>query len=135
VAHSEFVAGKELTEELASRSTPIPCTSRRVLFSQGDEAVGIYIMSKGSASLTMQAASGEVVLRLKAGPGSVLGLPGVIANRPYSLTAVAHRGAQVGFLAREDFAAMMSKQSLFSLKVLQMLAEEVHAARRALLEA
>jgi CRP-like cAMP-binding protein len=134
VAHSEFVAGKELTQELARLSTPVPCPGERVLFRQGDESVGIYIVSEGSAALTMQSASGEVVLRLEGGPGSVLGLPAVLAERPYSLTAVAHGGAQVGFLSREDFTAMMSKQSMFSLKVLQVLADQVHAARQAILD-
>jgi CRP-like cAMP-binding protein len=134
VAHSEFVAGKDLTEELAGRSTPVLCSSRRVLFRQGDESLGVYVLSKGSATLTMQSPSGEVVLRLKAGPGSVLGLHAVMAHKPYSLTAVARRGAKVGFLAREELTAMKSKQSIFSLQVLQVLADQVQAARQAILD-
>jgi CRP-like cAMP-binding protein len=134
MAQSAFVAGKELTEELERHSTPVSCARECLLFHQGDEPVGVYIVLKGRATLTMQSASGEVILRLKAGPGSVLGLPGVIANKPYSLTAVAQRGARVGFVTRNDFAAMMSEQAMFSLKVLQVLADHVHAARQAIID-
>ncbi|MGB6690290.1 MAG: cyclic nucleotide-binding domain-containing protein [Terracidiphilus sp.] len=134
MATSAFVASKQLTEDLERHSTPVPCPRQRVLFRQGDDPTGVYIVSRGGAALTMHSASGEVVLRLEAGPGSVLGLPGVIANNPYSLTAVAHRGAKVGFVTREDFTAMMSKQAMFSLNVLQVLADQVHAARQAIFD-
>jgi CRP/FNR family transcriptional regulator, dissimilatory nitrate respiration regulator len=133
-APSQFVAGKELTEELERHSTPVPCPHQRVLFRQGDEPTGVYILLKGRAKLTLQSASGEVVLRLDAGRGSVLGLPGVIANKPYSLTAIADRGAQVGFITCDDFKALMSKQEMFSLKVLEMLANQVHATRHAIFD-
>jgi CRP-like cAMP-binding protein len=65
-------------------------------------------------------------------PGSLLGLPGLIGNEPYTLTAVAHPGAQLSFIARDDFINLMRTDMLLSLKVLQILAAEVRSARRAL---
>jgi CRP-like cAMP-binding protein len=130
---SGFVAGQELIQALEKHSSPVPCDQERTLFQQGDEATGVYILNSGSATLTMQSDSGEVVLRIEPGPGSVLGLPGIIGNRPYSLTAVAHSGASVGFVARDDFLRIMDQDPALSFKVLQVLAAEVRTARQAIL--
>ncbi len=127
-----FIADPELVAALAERSTPIPCEPDRVLFQQGDPAVGLFIVRAGMATLTMTSITGEPVLCLRAGAGSLLGLPGVIGGQPYSLTAVAHLGAEVLFLDKEDFTVLMVANPHLSLKVLQVLAAEVRTARQAL---
>lgn len=131
---SAFVAGKELAQALESLSAPVDCTRDRVLFRQGDDPTGVYIVRAGCAALTMQSVSGEIILRIESGPGSVLGLPGLIGNKPYSLTAVAHRGSQVGFVTRDEFTALMTNEPLLSLRVLEVLAAEVHTARQAIFD-
>jgi CRP-like cAMP-binding protein len=65
--------------------------------------------------------------------GSLLGLPGLIGDEPYSLTATARKGAELKFVSREDFLVVMSGDPLLSFKVLQVLAAEVRSARQALL--
>ncbi len=129
---SGFVAGQELVQALEKHSSAVPCDQERTLFHQGDEAVGVFILHSGQATLTMQSNSGEVVLRIESGPGSLLGLPGLIGNRPYSLTAIAHPGSQVSFVAREAFLRLMDQNPALSFKVLQVLAAEVHTARQAI---
>lgn len=131
---SAFVAGKELTQALELHSTPLDCPRDRVLFRQGDDPTGVYIVRTGSATLFMHSVSGEVILHIESGPGSVLGLPGLIGNKPYSLTAVAHRGSQVGFVERDEFTALMTDEPLLSLRVLEVLAAEVHTARQAIFD-
>jgi CRP-like cAMP-binding protein len=64
----------------------------------------------------------------------VLGLPGLIGNEPYTLTATARSGAKLGFITRDDFTALMQSDPLMSLKVLQVLAAEVRSARQAILQ-
>jgi CRP-like cAMP-binding protein len=127
-----FVADSELISALEQRSTRIPCETDRILFHQGDSATGVFIIHEGAATVTMNAVSDEPVLTLRAAPGSLLGLPGIIANQPYSLTARAHQGSQVLFISREDFTDLMRSNPQLSLKVLQVLAAEVRTARRAL---
>lgn len=129
---SGFIAGQELIQALEKHSTVEPCNDERTLFRQGDAPVGVYILHSGSATLTMQSDSGEVVFRIDAGAGSLLGLPGLIGNKPYSLTAVAQAGARVGFIARGDFLRLMEQNPALSFKVLQVLAAEVRTARQAI---
>jgi CRP-like cAMP-binding protein len=50
------------------------------------------------------------------------------------LTATARSGAKLGFVTRDDFAALMESDPLMGLMVLRVLAAEVRAARQAILE-
>ena len=129
---SAFVADRELIQALEKRSQPIACDEDRVLFRQGDPPTGLYILRKGEATLTMESVAGEVVMRMQTTAGSLLGLPGLIGNEPYSLTAIAREGAELGFVPRDEFAGLMLKEPQMSLKVLQVLAAEVRSARQAM---
>jgi CRP-like cAMP-binding protein len=82
----------------------------------------------------MATPAGEAVLSTEAAPNSLLGLPGLVGNQSYSLTATARSGAELGFVTRDDFTALMESDPLMGLMVLQVLAAEVRAARQALLE-
>jgi len=131
---SAFVASKDLIQALERHASPVVCDRERILYCQGDSPTGIYVLYRGLATLTMQSLSGEEVLRIEAGPGSVLGLPALIGNKPYSLTAVAHEGAQAGFVSGDEFNRLIAQEPVLSLKVLQVLAAEVHTARRAIFD-
>ncbi len=80
----------------------------------------------------MKSPEGRQILSVQALPGSLLGLPGVIGNQAYSLTASVRAGAQVSFVSSADFSAVMQSNPQLSLKMLQVLAAEVRTARRAL---
>jgi CRP-like cAMP-binding protein len=82
----------------------------------------------------MSSSSGKEIISTKAAAGSVLGLPGLIGNEPYTLTATARAGSELGFVAREGFTALMRTDPLLALKVLQVLAAEVRSARTAILQ-
>jgi CRP-like cAMP-binding protein len=127
-----FIAAPELVQALEVRATPIPCDEDRILFRQGDPPIGLFILLNGEATLSMTGAGGELIMSLQATAGSLLGLPGLIGNQPYSLTALARRGARVGFIARNDFNALMKSELPLLLLVLQVLASEVRSARIAI---
>jgi CRP-like cAMP-binding protein len=93
----------------------------------------LYILHKGQATLNMRTWTGESVVSLETTAGSILGLPALIANEPYTLTAVAHSGAQISFISRDDYAALMQSNPMLPLKILRVLAAEVHSARNAML--
>jgi len=66
--------------------------------------------------------------------GSLLGLPAIIGNEPYTLTAKARKGSDVRFVSRDDFEDLMRAEPSLTLNVLKVLATEVRAARKALAE-
>jgi len=129
---SAFVADPDLLRVLEARSTPIACKTAKVLFRQDEPAEGVYLLLSGAARLTMNSLDGRTILSVDAIPGSLLGLPALISDQPLSLTATAGAGANVRFVSRGDFFALMDSDPLLSLKMLKVLAAEVRTARKAL---
>ena len=129
---SAFVADPELLQALENHAVSISSAGQRLLFRQGDPADGLYILIQGEATLSMSAEGGQALMSIQATAGSLLGLPGLIGNQPYSLTAIANTGAKVSYIARGDFNALMQSDPQLALKILRVLAAEVRSARLAL---
>jgi CRP-like cAMP-binding protein len=129
-----FVADQALIEALKKQATRVDCEEDRFLFKQGDAPEGLYIFCDGEVTLTLRSSVGDEVMSVSVAVGSLLGLPGVIGNVPYSLTARAKKGSLVSFVKREDFGRLMLKDPSVSVGVLRVLAAEVRTARRALVE-
>jgi len=129
-----FVADQQLLSALKERSTPIDCEQDRVLFNQGDEPTGLHIFLSGEVMLSMRTPQGDLAMSLPAAPGSLLGLPGLVGNQGYSLSAFARAGAEVSFVNRDEFSHMMLTEPSLSLLILRVLAAEVRTARMALVE-
>ena len=127
-----FVAEKELINALKKRSTPINCEQDVLLFNQGDEATGLYILHNGEVRLTMKSLTGDQVLSMAAAPDSLLGLPGLLGNAAYSLSAYARMGAEVSFVSKDEFSRLMLSEPSVSLMILRVLAAEVRTARMAI---
>ncbi len=132
---SAFVADQDLLDALEKHSTTVVCDQDRVLFRQGDEPAGLYVLRSGSATLTMTSLTGEVILKTAVTAGALLGLPGFIGGQPYSLTAQVLKGARLGYINRDDFADLMLGNPSLSIKVLSVLAAEVRSARSAISQA
>ena len=131
---SAFVAEPELVEALKKHSSPVACDQDRVLFSQGAPPDGLYIFHRGDVHLVMHSQLGDTLMDMPAIEGSLLGLPGLIGGAPYSLSALARKGAEVSFVSREDFARIMLSVPTIAVGILRVLAAEVRTARMALVE-
>jgi CRP-like cAMP-binding protein len=129
---SAFIADPELIEALEARSTTISCGEDRLLFQQGEAPAGLYILDHGETVLTMASPTGDEVMSVQAPTGSLLGLPGLVSNAPYTLTAIARTGARLSFISREDFTGLIQANPPLGIKILQVLAAEVRSARSAL---
>jgi len=129
---SAFVADPELVALLEKKATLLDCASDRVLFLQGDPPVGLYLLRSGTARLKMESTDGTPIVSITVSAGSLLGLPGLLANQPFTLAAIAEKGAVVGFIPRDEFTTLMQNEPMMALKMLAVLAAEVRSARRAI---
>jgi CRP-like cAMP-binding protein len=127
-----FVVDQNLIRVFDECCAVVPCETDRVLFRQCEPPVGIFIVHKGVVTLSIMSQDGHSLFAAQAKPDSILGLPGVIGDKPYSLSAAAKGGAQVSFVSSGDLKAMMEANRDFSLKMLELLAAEVRSARKAL---
>jgi CRP-like cAMP-binding protein len=129
---SAFVADQELIRALRDRARAVDCSSNQILFVQGDAPAGVYIVQRGDVTMTMESPTGDEVAAIRLEPNSLLGLPGVLGNSPYSMSAYAKAGAEISFLARDDFSALMLSEPGLAMMILRVLASEVRTARIAL---
>ncbi len=129
---SAFVADPQLIQALEEQATCMTFDGDNLLFRQGDVPLGLYILCQGKVTLSMTSPAGEEVMSLQAATGSLLGLPGLIGNEPYTLTAVAHKDSRLCFIGRDEFTGLMKSNPLLALKMLQVLAAEVRYARHPL---
>src|ERR1035438_3879998 len=100
-----------LIKALEVRSIAISCGEEHTLFRQGELPVGLYILLRGEAALSMASASGESSMSVQTTAGSLLGLPALVAHEPYTLTAIAQKGSELSFITAEDFNDLMHSDS------------------------
>jgi CRP-like cAMP-binding protein len=129
---SAFLAEPYLIRSLRQRAFPIDCREDRELFRQGDDPTGLFILNGGEATMFLEDANGVPVAIVPLVPGALLGLPALIGGKPYSMTAVARAGAQVGFVTSNTFSAITLADPLLSLMILRVMAAELRSARIAI---
>ena len=76
---SAFVADPELIAELENIAEPAVVGADGTLFRQGEAPTGVYIVRKGTATLT-SGANGVKIMKFYAGEGSLLGVPAVVGG-------------------------------------------------------
>ena len=128
---SAISVAPELARELEPRSTPMLVEEGAVLFRQGDPPGHVYYVKSGEISLTIRA-SGNIIMRVSARTGSLLGLPSGITNEPFTMTAHTVRKAEICRIDRAQFSGMMAENPQLNTNVLEILAAEVCAVRRAM---
>ena len=128
---SEILADSELCEEIEKLSGPILKRAGEILFREGESPGDAFFVKTGEVALTMRV-SGGAVWAVRAKKGSLVGLPAVVGNEPYSMTAKAILDSQICQISHDDFQRLMQQNPRFCCNILQILAAEVHAARKAL---
>ncbi len=126
---NSFIANPQLFHALEQQSVSMPCPNGRILFNQGEAPIGLYLLKTGKASLIMKTEKGKEVVHLTVRSGSILGLPAIVSNEPYTLSAMAHHGSEVDFVACKEFEELIQAQPSLYPKVLEILAAEVRSAR------
>jgi CRP-like cAMP-binding protein len=127
----ETILDRELLERIVSQSAAI-IPQGGILFRQGEPADCLYFVKSGEASLTMQAGGKDV--KIRAGQGSLLGIPAIVGNQPYSMTGRASSDAEIFRLSSLVFNNLMKTEPKMQQAVLLILAGEVRVARQALSE-
>ncbi len=125
----EIILDRKLAEKIISRSVEVFCRDG-ILFRQGERADCLYFVKSGDVNLTMKAGGKEV--RIRAGQGSLLGIPAIVGNQPYSMTGKAAWEAEVFRLSRDSFNDLIKTEPRMQQAALRILAGEVRVARQAL---
>jgi len=101
-----------------------------VLFVEGQDARGIFILCNGRVKLSAGSTEGKSLILRIAVAGEIIGLPGTISNQPYELTAEALEPIQTNFIRRDDFLAFLRQHGEAALRVAEMLSSIYYATCR-----
>jgi CRP/FNR family transcriptional regulator len=101
-----------------------------VLFLEGQEPHGIYVLCKGRVKLSICSMDGKTLILKIADAGEVLGLSASIIGKPYELTAETVGPCQITFVKREDFLRFLSGNDEACLRVAEQMGEKYYAVCR-----
>jgi CRP-like cAMP-binding protein len=99
---SEILADAELCAEIEQWSSPSFVKQGEILFQQGEDSGYAFFVKTGEIGLTMHV-SGDAVWGVRARKGSLVGLPAIVGNEPYSMTARVLRDSEICKISRDDF--------------------------------
>ena len=104
------------------------------LFLEGEAAAGLYCIHKGKAKVFRTGPDGrEQILRL-AKPGDALGYRGLLDDGPHSSSARALEDLHVCFFPREMFFSLVSSRPAFTLRLFEVLSNELDEAEQRVVE-
>ena len=101
-----------------------------VLFVEGQEPRGAFIICNGRVKLTANSADGKSLILRIADSGEVIGLPATISGRPYELTAEALEPIQANFIPRLEFLQFLREHGEAALRTAEMLCHIYHATHQ-----
>lgn len=97
-----------------------------ILFVEGQEPRGVFIICNGRLKLSTTSAQGKSIIVRTANEGEVIGLPSTLSGKPYDLTAEALEPIQANFIRREAFLQFLQNQPEAALRTAEILSGIYH---------
>jgi len=101
-----------------------------LLFVEGEQPRGVFVLCSGRAKLTMSSSEGKRLIAKIAEPGEIIGVSASILGTPYEVTAETVEPSQVNFIRRDDFLKFLASHSDACMNAAQQLSAEHHSAQR-----
>ena len=99
-----------------------------LLFMEGEEARGVYILCRGRVKLLTTNSEGKTFILKIAQPGQVFGLNSIVTGRPHEVTVETMQPCQFAYITRENFLRFIRDNGDACLRVVQQLGQECHSA-------
>jgi CRP/FNR family transcriptional regulator, cyclic AMP receptor protein len=101
-----------------------------LLFVEGQQPRGVYVLCSGKAKLSTTSREGKVLILRIAEPGEVLGLSAGISGQPFEVTAETTEPCQVNFIERLALIERIEKNGELGLHSSLALSREFQSAYR-----
>ena len=101
-----------------------------LLFVEGEQPRGVFVLCRGRAKLTTTSTEGRTLIVKIVEPGEILGVSAAILGRPYEVSAETLEASQVSFIRREDFLRFLNAYTEACMHTAQQLSEKYESAQR-----
>ncbi len=99
-----------------------------MLFIEGQQARGVFVLCTGKAKLSTTSREGRTIITKISDHGDVLGLNATISNRPYEVTAEMVEPGQANFIASDALLLFLHDYGEVALRVAQQLSRNYYSA-------
>ncbi|MBV9086029.1 MAG: cyclic nucleotide-binding domain-containing protein [Acidobacteriaceae bacterium] len=120
--------GAQAARDLSKVFTPDTLPEGSLLFREGEESTGVFILCRGAARIYVGDPNQASLTLHTSGAGETLGLSAVLAEHPYEVSAELTTRSRLMFIPARDFRRWLQKNPEGSMRVVQFLSEQVHAA-------
>src|SRR5499433_1919493 len=99
-----------------------------VLFIEGQQARGVFVLCAGKAKLSTSSSEGKTLITKISQAGDVLGLNAAISNCPYEVTAEMIEPGQANFIPRDALLQFLKEHGEVALRVAEQLSRNYYTA-------
>jgi CRP/FNR family transcriptional regulator len=100
-----------------------PCGA--VLFSEGQQARGVYVLRAGRAKVSISSSEGKVLILRIAHSGNLLGMNSALKGSPYDATVETLEPCHTDFISRTDFIALLDRSKKARIGLSDALSREL----------
>lgn len=118
----------QAARDLSKIFTPDTLPEGTILFREGEESGGVFILCRGEARIYIGDSTHASVTLHTCGPGEAMGLSAVLSDHPYEVSAELTEHSRLMFIPARDFRRWLQKNHEGSMRVVEFLSDQVHAA-------
>ena len=115
----------DLWQALESRKCLRVYPKGTLLFQQGDEAAGVYLVESGRLHVWLPEGPASQVMEV-ALPGAVLGLCESVSGSQHRTAAEAVETTTVWFVKKQDFSDFLAQNREYCMQLVCLLSEDLH---------
>lgn len=97
-----------------------------VLFAEGQQSRGVYVLCEGRAKVSIASAEGKTVVLRVARPGEMLGINATLTGKPYSATVETLERCRIDFIPGEDLLNLLDRDKKACLDVAKALGRKLN---------
>ncbi|MBI2214106.1 MAG: Crp/Fnr family transcriptional regulator [Acidobacteria bacterium] len=101
-----------------------------VLFVEGEDPRGVFIICTGKVKLTSSSSEGRTLIVKIAEEGEVLGMSASILGKSYEVSAETIEPSQVNFIRRDDFIRFITENVEACMHTAEQLSDRYHSAQK-----
>lgn len=106
----------------------------QVIFYEGNHSVGLFCLFNGKVKLSKLGKDGKEQIVRFSKTGDIMGYRSLLSSEPYQATATAMEDSQICMITKENFLKIAGENPKLSLKLIQLLSQDLKTAEQHLID-